>query len=250
MRGLAFAIASLTCAFAFGLDLGKVHCIGDSLTEGAGSGVRGGGWRVQLTKTFDKANVHYQMVGNLGTGSGPLAGTNKQWNDGHGGWTTLDMVNGKPGSGSAFDWQLAFHPDTVILMIGQNDPYDWSDISVKYKALVDGLYALNPNLDLWWSNVGEEEVHNSYNLLHVTRADQAIRTLIVGYKSQGRKIHLLDVLGYTFNMTGIHDPLGVHYNDKGYDLIGNYFAKQILLGSSGASETSSNAINGFAWPPH
>jgi len=245
---LLSAFVAFSCLASAGTNFGKIMCVGDSLTDGAGEGTRGGGYRVKLCQMLDKAHAQFTMVGNNGTGSGPLAGTDRQWHEGNGGWSTQDVIDGRDGRGNLTDWLNQWHPDTIVLMIGQNDPWDWSDAYVKYKTLMDGVYAVSPNVRVYWSNVFAEADHNSFVMTKVTRLDTAIRQLVPYYQAQGKQISMMDSLGYMFNLTGTHDIYGVHLNDYGYDILGNFFAKNMLLGSAGWGG-SLTPVSASPWPP-
>ncbi|MBS1722573.1 MAG: hypothetical protein JSS66_06140 [Armatimonadetes bacterium] len=243
---LLTTIFILTTAALTHAGFGKLMCVGDSLTDGAGENTRGGGYRVALTNFFDRAHITYTMVGNNATSSGPLHNTDKQWHEGNGGWTTNDVTVGRDGRGCLADWAQQHQPDTVLLLIGQNDPWDWSDAYQKYKALMDSLFAVTPNVKVYWSNVFAEEDHNNYVMTKVTRQDAAIRQLVPYYKAQGRQVVFIDALSYLFNVPGTHDVYGVHLNNYGYDLLGNFYARKMTMGSTGWGGTIS-PIDVWPW---
>lgn len=208
---------------AFAGWIGTIAPIGDSLTEGAGENVRGAGYRVELQNRLNNWGLTFQYVGSLTAYNTPLYPNNPK-HDGHGGWSTMDLVNGRNGEGTVRDWLSAYHPDKIILLIGQNDPWDWSDQYWKYKAVVDAIFEVCPNSLLYWSNVFAEEDHNNYTWTKCERCDQAIKALIPYYRAQGRRVVYMDAYHYLWQFSGIHDVYGTHLNNRGYDLLGAYYA--------------------------
>ena len=125
----------------------RVECIGDSITVGGGPGTQGGGYRYFLKQRLGDA---IDFVGCSEEYPGPL--TDRE-HDGHGGWTTRDLIDGKSGLGCAADWVAECSPDVVLLMIGRNDPWPWTETLDQYRELAAAIFGSAPQVTLVWSNV-------------------------------------------------------------------------------------------------
>ncbi|HEX9060246.1 MAG TPA: GDSL-type esterase/lipase family protein, partial [Clostridia bacterium] len=87
----------------------KVMLLGDSITTGYPST---GGYRPFLWDLFCEKKIKVDFVGSRSGGPPELPDKD---NEGHGGWTALQLAEGVK------EWVDEYKPDTVLLMAGTND---------------------------------------------------------------------------------------------------------------------------------
>lgn len=127
-----------------------VMALGDSLTEGWPSTY--GGYRFELYRRFIAAKLPVNFVGSLTNTSTGLPDPN---HEGHGGWTSYDLRDGRPNAldaGNVRNWLAAEHPEVILLLAGTNDVfYTQGDetIAANLLALIDRIRELAPNAELF-----------------------------------------------------------------------------------------------------
>ncbi|MCX9156334.1 GDSL-type esterase/lipase family protein [Niveibacterium sp. 24ML] len=128
----------------------RVMALGDSLTEGWPAPY--GGFRFELYRRFIAANLPVDFVGSL---SNTSEGLPDKAHEGHGGWTSYDLRDGRrndPNAGSVASWLAAAKPDVILLLAGTNDvfnPGSDEDIAANLLSLVDRVRALAPEAELF-----------------------------------------------------------------------------------------------------
>gem|GEM_PF-4847569 len=192
------------------------------MTVGAGTGTQGGGYRFFLKNDFGSS---IQFVGSSVEWPGFLL---DKRHDGHGGWSTLDLINGRDGLGTAQQWVGTYQPNVVLLMTGRNDAWPWIDSFQNYSVLANQLYAVRPGLTIIWSNVFMALDQGPYDTQHCEVQDQALRQVVSQQRALGRDVRYVD--NYR-RMRGIFDIFSdsVHLNDKGYALFGKGWTKPLRL---------------------
>lgn len=110
----------------------RIMPLGDSITWGITNGENPQqpsldqrvGYRKPLEDSLTDAGYRIGFVGTLASGAGLL---DDPGHEGHGGWTSAQIVNGNAspdpgtGSGSLSQWLNATQPDVVLVHIGTND---------------------------------------------------------------------------------------------------------------------------------
>lgn len=195
--------------------------LGDSLTLGSGNGVQGGGYRYYMKAWAGSA---LDFVGSLRTNAGPLSDKD---HDGHGGWTTIDLTNGRDGQGCAADWVGAWQPDVILLMTGRNDAQPFSDTYLRLMNLADSIFAVKPNVRIFWSNMILPRDHGTYEVNRCEMFDIALLQTIAEQKSIGRDIRYIDNYRRLRYRTDIYSD-NVHLNDLGYRLVADGWVKPFL----------------------
>ncbi|MBS1713753.1 MAG: hypothetical protein JST30_05395 [Armatimonadetes bacterium] len=219
-RIIAVALALWGAVFAHAAV--TVHCIGDSLTLGSGEGNRGGGYRAYLK---DALGDRIDFVGSLTTFPGPLTDPE---HDGHGGWTTSDLLFGKDGSGTAADWVSMYRPNVVILMIGRNDPSPWIASLQHYRDLADAVFSADPGVRIVWSNVLLGKDQGPGETARCELFDFMLKSVVFEQKSLGRHVTYVDAYR---RLKGRDDVFSdnVHLNDFGYSLLARCFQDALRL---------------------
>lgn len=204
--------------------IGKIHCLGDSLTVGAGPGTRGGGYRWYLKQMLAAKGVEFDFVGMSVEWPGGLTDPN---HDGHSGWTSFELGNGRPdGVGNSGTWLLSTRPDIVIVMVGRNDLYPWADTLQNYRKIADQIAAANPNARTLWANVALPREKNAFEILHCEIQDQALISLVSERKAFGQIIDRVDAYRSLSARDDIYSD-AIHLNDKGYVALARLFATRL-----------------------
>ena len=176
ISSLFFASAlSLASVPAFAeIDFGNIAFVGDSITQGAGLGNsatdKSLSYRYPLWKIFVSNGIAWNPVGSMSTFFDGSSASSSQTPDFHGnvydntseghyGWKTFDVVNGRDGgnsgSGKLSDWlgNTEYYPegyaDTMTLMLGVNDlslGYTIEDTANYAKQIVQAYQNANGNV--------------------------------------------------------------------------------------------------------
>lgn len=217
--------AFLLPTLAVGHNLGKIHCIGDSLTLGTGSSAGTGGYRRPLSDALTARGYAHSFVGSLATWPGGSWPQGRH--DGRGGWTTLDLLNGRNGQAGAPTWLASFQPETVLLLCGRNDPGDWSQSYEQYSALANAVFAARPNATVYWSNVFLPLDQGFWSRYQCETQDTALRQVVMEQKAMGRKVWYVDSYRKLAGRTDIFSD-AVHLNDTGYRLLADVWLRAIV----------------------
>lgn len=212
--------SALFLSFSPGKNLGRLHAIGDSLTFGAGGSSGTGGYRRKLDSKLALSGYQFEWVGSVPTWPGGSWPAGKH--DGHGGWTTWDLVHGRNHEGSIDDWLEEYQSDTILLMVGRNDPWDWSYSYAWYRSLINEIYEERPQATVYWSNVLLPQDHGPASHYQCDMQDFAIRQNIAEQKALGRRVWYIDGYRKLANRTDIYSD-SVHLNDVGYRLLADVF---------------------------
>jgi lysophospholipase L1-like esterase len=94
--------------------------LGDSITQGTPSSMS---YRRPLWHDLEAVGPIFEFIGSLDSHAGgpPVLPDFDVDHEGHAGWTTAHILNGRDGMGSLSDWLQAYDPDVVLLHIGTND---------------------------------------------------------------------------------------------------------------------------------
>jgi len=128
----------------------KILPLGDSITDGIGTGVRGGGYRVHLFELAVGDGKNITFVGGSSNGpSGDVAGMTFPTNhEGHSGWT-IEQIDG-----ITPDPALGPEPHIVLLHIGTNDMYQTpAGAPDRLGELIDQILETLPDSLLVVSNI-------------------------------------------------------------------------------------------------
>lgn len=147
-------------------DLGAVLCLGDSVTECRGDS---GTWRHGLWRELVLAGYRFDFIGTQGRGDCPRSVTPDvngldfdTDHEGHGGWTTEDILHGKRDAPEERleQWLKKYTPDTVLIHLGGNDVKEarskpWAVLGLveraqeNLKAIIRLIQSDNPNATIY-----------------------------------------------------------------------------------------------------
>lgn len=128
----------------------RLMALGDSLTEGWPAPY--GGFRFELYRRLIAANLPVNFVGSLSNTSDGLPDKS---HEGHGGWTSYELRDGRsedPAAGSVASWLANEKPEVILLLAGTNDVFNTSSdelIAANILSLVDRIRTLTPDAELF-----------------------------------------------------------------------------------------------------
>lgn len=194
----------------------KVACIGDSITEGAG--------------TSNPATQAYpaQLGGVLGSGFTVS-------NFGVSGTTMLKAGDNPYWNQTAFTNAKTSNPDIVVIQLGTNDskPWNWdnnkSSYISDYKAMIDVFQALESKPEIYVC-LPAKAFSSAYEISEDNLANE-IRPAIIQMAKE-KKVSLIDLYDATKNASA-DIPDGVHPNDAGAALLATK-VKDILTQTVGS----------------
>ena len=201
-------------------NLGKILLVGDSITMGAGSP---GGYRAILEQRLQSEGHYFEFVGGSTENSFSME---QPKHEGHGGWSTLDILNGKPdqpAKGKIVDWVTKYKPNFVLIMTGTNDDI-WvtkQEWLAKYYALLKAVYTASPKVKVVLATIPKSNNGVTGKSWGEAVCYDVVRKEAVVFKSRGFKMAFVDTYT-TFNpATDLADDY--HPNAKGYQKIANAF---------------------------
>lgn len=252
------------------IDFGNIVFVGDSITQGGGE-ANELSYRYSLWKCFVDNNIDYNPVGSTSifryTGSDLsqakdyLGVSFNNRNEGHYGWRTYWVVNGKTsgqqansGSGSLSDWlaNAEYYPegyaDTMTLMLAVNDLADGSTIEstadyakqiVKTYQNANGnvksyVFSILPTNQTWGGEASLVKI-GSYNALIKSQIDSG---------TWGGNVVYCDVTrGFD---ASIHTKDNVHPNAQGALIVAGNIARALGIGQRnvGRERRAANRLAG------
>lgn len=212
----------------------RILTLGDSLTYGVNLDLTGNEPRVAYRQTLSKELIDYfgevVFVGNVDKYTTTIAEPYLYRHSGYSGYVIEDVyhVDQHPGIKPMVDEMMAkYKPDIVIMMLGTND----LGLALMVKDIIPR----------WESFVKQVESQLPENGLLLCSALPPISTTpkepTFNEKIQS-KIHTLANEGYKIGFVDPHTPMepeediflnsdGVHFNARGYDMIGRIFTDAI-----------------------
>ncbi len=205
----------------------RILAIGDSITWGAGYD---GGYRGILETRIRAAGGMFSFVGSDSENSKSLR---SKFHEGHGGWSTLDLINGKssaPSAGKVSTWLTQSHPDMVLVMTGTNDDI-WvsrQEWTAKYEALLDKIFAYNKNMRVILASIPKSYAPRTGKATGEALCYDIVKTVVASRKARGFRIGFADTYtSFDYNSDLSDD---YHPNKSGYTKIADAFFNQIEKG--------------------
>lgn len=206
-------------------NLGKILLVGDSITMGAGSP---GGYRAILENRLQSEGHYFEFVGGSTENS---FGMGQPKHEGHGGWSTLDILNGKQGqssSGKISSWIAKYKPNFVLLMTGTNDDI-WvtkQEWLAKYYDLLKTIFTANPKTKVVISAIPKSNNNVTGKAWGEAVCYDVVRKEAIVFKSRGFKIAFVDPFSSFNPATDLADDY--HPNTSGYRKIANAFYSGLM----------------------
>ena len=236
LRTVLLVLVLMVSAFALsqgGKSLGRpartigqrVLAVGDSITLGAGSP---GGYRAILESRLLSEGFKFDFVGGSTENSNGLVSPR---HEGHGGWSTTDLVNGKAGQGAKgklADWLRASNPDTVLVMTGTNDSV-WvtkQEWTAKYERLLDAIYKQNRNMKVVLASIPKSNNAVTGKDWGEAMCYDIVKSVVASRRAKGYKITFADT--YTSFNPSVDLADDYHPNANGYRKIANAFYGALL----------------------
>lgn len=215
----------------------KIMPLGNSITQGNMEHVS---YRYPLWKKLIDADVNFEFVGshtenNGGTPSfDPHKGqTFSNRNEGHWGWTTDEILNGKDGKGNLSQWLQGYSPDIVLMHLGTNDMFRNQSIDetiTEIETVINTIAEKSPGVTIliaklipaYDQKVGTTAAQNIESL------NQRIEQLVNEQSSTGPPIILVDQ-NSGFNATEGADTYdGIHPNSSGMEKMAQRWFEAIM----------------------
>lgn len=191
--------------------------LGDSITDGW---TVPGGYRTELKNLVPNIN----LVGSLQNGPAQLLDRD---HEGHSGWRIDEIQN------NVVSWLNTHSPQTVLLLIGTNDMIGNHQVATapqRLSTLVDTITQTKPDANVLVASLpplgtaAEQQRVDAYN--------QAIPAMIEQKRSQGKKVHYVDM--HTA-ITLADMPDGRHPNAAGYMKMAQKWASALATVAGGSS---------------
>ena len=254
----------------------RIMSIGDSITDGYG---KAGSYRKFLYNDLVKQGYSIDMLGAKGGGwtptyTDPVTGESFEYDDENTGYSgyTIQSYNGRNGIYELLVSTdcLSQAPDIVILQIGTNDVIDNHEldtsgerltvlleyilehISPESSLFVTSIPELEPNqqevynwfsnyrhdLNDWNTTYTDDEVEVKVHYA-VSKYNNIVQNTVSALKKKHNNIYLGDINSVITDVSTQLDD-GVHPNDTGYKLMGDYWAKVLSDHLSGGEHIQDN----------
>ncbi|MHA6246899.1 GDSL-type esterase/lipase family protein [Pontibacter sp. CAU 1760] len=215
----------------------KLMVLGNSITQGNATYP---GYRYELWKMMVDDNLDVELVGSHDVnhdeavpavkGSTYKGRTYTNRNEGHWGWSTDEVLNGKDGKGKLAEWLQTYTPDMVLMHLGTNDMFRqcsagasdpnkacFQETINELKLVVQQIRAKNPNATIFIAKlipayiqkVGPEAVFN------INELNKRIPALVTELNKPESPVILVDQNSGFDATTGVDTHDGVHPNTSG-----------------------------------
>jgi lysophospholipase L1-like esterase len=210
----------------------RIMPVGDSITFGTPNPSYGG-YRHLLGTLLTNEGYSVEFVGSRQSGDGVIPSPN---NEGHPGWTILQIKNGIDSKG----WLETYQPDIVLLHIGTNDlrPRVGGAASAPHNlsTLLDDILARLPQAHIIVAQIipfrrGPDQVHQSYN--------RAITGIVASKGPRVSRVDMQNILSPSDYADGFHPKAG------GYDKMARAWERAlraVIPGSAQRDETSASGV--------
>ncbi|RYG22560.1 hypothetical protein EON82_16725, partial [bacterium] len=178
------------------LNLDKVLCVGDSLTQGSISN----NYRSHLAATLAERGYTFTSVG-------PEPNPNTDGANNllrHGGMTRYKILDIAYGTADRPDLAIGsmmtvYRPNLVLLMLGTNDRLSTITVAIlkdRYNQLLDNLFAVDPDVQVVMAcppNGAPDPTTNRAEF--VVMCETAVREVVAERKAAGRSVSFVDMVG-------------------------------------------------------
>jgi len=170
---------------AHGVNFGRVHAIGDSITSGWEATYRGG-YRGPLWDLLRADGFSVTPVGSR-TVNGENLPAADRFHDGWDGWRSDELMAQMP------TWLAASQADTVLLMAGANNwgEYGQPELTLqRTRDILATVYQVRPNAMVFMANIHDADPNGptvpGYTI-HANHVDTAVRAAVLEQQGLGRR---------------------------------------------------------------
>lgn len=243
----------------------KIMPLGDSITrgqlDGGGSNFVPGGYRDKLYRDLTSAGMSFSFVGTATDNpSTTLTAAGQTRHSGYGGWR-IDQIDSNLTSGLGFMNQ---NPDVILLQIGTNDYFQSPELTVggtikfgandlgtngqvlpgpdakdRLDTLITHITTAKPQAKLIVASLTPLSWDTGNSALS-SGFDQYLPGIVTNHKALGQQVYFLDLnqaiwngLPSDWRTNSAHQMYpwflndGAHFNQRGYDLIGDTWAAAV-----------------------
>lgn len=209
--GVAGTVLAMVGA-AHGVNFGRVHAIGDSITSGWEATYRGG-YRGPLWDLLRADGFSVTPVGSR-TVNGENLPAADRFHDGWDGWRSDELMAQMP------TWLAASQADTVLLMAGANNwgEYGQPELTLqRTRDILATVYQVRPNATVFMANIHDADPNGPtvpWYTIHANHVDTAVRAAVLEQQGLGRRAFFVDVRSSINPLTDLNDF--IHPNTQGY----------------------------------
>lgn len=202
----------------------RIHCMGDSITEGYGAKEQGG-YRLPLQTLLQQAGKNVEFVGTRNDTPGP-----NTWWSGGGGWKIEYFTS--PGTAnwtgkSAGQWLKDVPSDIVLLHIGTNNQsfnyIPLEETAKRYAGLLDMMWVASPKTHFFLAN---PRIDQPLSWKKPADLDKLFMDAIKERQDKGMSLHVVTGMDEVGARQLLVDQL--HPNVEGYNLMAQRWADALL----------------------
>ncbi|MFM9873524.1 MAG: GDSL-type esterase/lipase family protein [Fimbriimonadaceae bacterium] len=257
-RSLVLIAMFVPGTLSFGVNLGRIMCVGDSLTGGAGQ-TPYNQFREPLNNLL-VSNSHTKDFVGPENGFNFESGLPDNQHAGFGGWGIPRLLTGYSDDGNTYlgagkysEWLTTYDPDVVVFFAGGNDIWRWYGNAQsngylnnaplrstvqnwfrdQYQIMLNQTFAFDPSVRLIFGSYAASESNFSVfdrQFKNEVYADIAVivQSLVLEQQGLGRNIQYAPIFELTYNSATPITYDGTHHNLYGSGVVGNEIYSQLL----------------------
>jgi hypothetical protein len=217
----------------------KILPLGNSITKGKPEDP---GYRYPLYEQLTDAYIDFTYVGSLSSpsmqGSSPgnclenPRSIPELFHEGHGGWRSDEILNGKPASdpGKLADWLQAYTADVVLMHVGTNDMFQNRSVNHvldRFREIVQLLRQDNPRVIILMATLipADPATVGTTEAANIGRLNAAIPGLVQELTTTNSPVLLVDQQADFDPTPGADTFDGIHTNARGSKKMANKWFK-------------------------
>lgn len=220
----------------------KILCLGNSITQGSivdDTSAQRPSYRYILWQKLIDANIDFEYVGSHDVShSGPPAvkgtvykgRTYTNRNEGHWGWSTDEILNGKASQGNLAQWLQTYTPTIVLIHLGTNDMFRqcetgddnpnkacFQETINELKEVVSQIRSKNSQITFFIAKLipAYLDVAGPYSAYNISELNKLIPAMVQELNTAESPVALVDQSQDFVPTTGIDTYDGIHPNASG-----------------------------------